>query len=98
MAQDIHLIKRIHILVTGKVQGVGFRAYVQHAANNLGLTGWVRNVGYSQVETVAEGNPEILNSFVEAVRTGPRSARIDDLNLFWEAPLEDTKKFEIRFD
>ncbi len=98
MTQNIPPKKRIHLLVTGKVQGVGFRAYVQHAANKLGLSGWVRNVGYSQVETVAEGIPEILKLFIEAVRTGPRSGRVDNLDSSWEVPLEDLKKFEIKFD
>jgi len=98
MPQNNLQIKRIHIIVTGKVQGVGFRAYVQHTANKLGLSGWVRNVGYNQVETVAEGNPEILNFFIEALRTGPRSSHVDDLNLSWDVPLKEFKRFEIRFD
>jgi acylphosphatase len=67
-------------------------------ANKFGLSGWVRNVGYDQVETVAEGNPDILNFFVEAVRTGPRSGRVDDLILSWETPHGNMNKFEIRFD
>jgi len=98
MTQIIRETKRIHIIITGKVQGVGFRAYVHHTANKLGLSGWVRNVGYNQVETVAEGNPDILEFFVEGVRTGPRSGRVDDLNLSWEIPLGNMIKFEIRFD
>lgn len=90
--------KCIHIFVTGKVQGVGFRAYVKAMANRLGVSGWVRNVGYKQVETIAEGNPDILNLFVEAVRAGPRSSRVDDLTINWEIPCEDYKNFEIRYD
>jgi acylphosphatase len=88
----------IHIFVSGKVQGVGFRAYVQHTANKLGLTGWVRNVGYSQVETVAEGNPEVLQRFIEEVRSGPRSGRVDDLSFCWEDQLSNFMRFEIRYD
>jgi acylphosphatase len=96
--QNIRETGRIHIFVSGKVQGVGFRAYVQHSAKKLGLSGWVRNVGYSQVETIAEGNPEILKRFVEVLRSGPRRGRVDDLSLRWEDPLGDFKDFDLRFD
>jgi acylphosphatase len=90
--------KRVHLMVTGRVQGVGFRAYVQHTAHKLGLAGWVRNVGINRVETVAEGHPDVLMNFIEAVRSGPRSGRVDDLRLNWEDKLENFAKFEIRFD
>ena len=48
-------IVRVHIWVKGRVQGVGFRAFVQQNALPIGVTGWVRNVGYNTVEAVAEG-------------------------------------------
>jgi acylphosphatase len=97
MTEIDHEIKRIHLFITGKVQGVGFRAFVQQTAVKLGLTGWVRNVGYDQVETVAEGNPVVLEYFVKAVRSGPRSSRVDELNFGWEVPLKEFDRFEIRF-
>jgi acylphosphatase len=87
----------IHIFVTGRVQGVGFRAFVQHSAEELGITGWVRNVGFSQVETLAEGHPEILKRFLELVLTGPRGARVHESNFNWEKPLGDFTNFEIRY-
>lgn len=61
---------RLHIWVTGRVQGVGFRAFVLQAGSLFGLTGWVRNVGYDQVETVAEGSREVLERFMQAVKPG----------------------------
>jgi len=97
MAQPTHESGRIHIYVTGRVQGVGFRAFVQHTAVELGLCGWVRNVGYNQVETIAEGSPQVLDHFLEAVRTGPRGARVNGSNFNWEIPLGEFKAFEIRF-
>lgn len=97
MKNEVPTRKRIHLFVTGKVQGVGFRAFVQQTANRFGLTGWVRNVGYSQVEAVAEGDPDLLSIFLEAVRTGPRSSRVDELDLTWEIRLEGFEKFEIRY-
>lgn len=97
MTQNNLETSRIHLFVNGKVQGVGFRAYVQHTAKKLGLTGWVRNIGYSQVETVAEGNLEVLKGFAEAVKLGPRSARVDVMSLTWEDPIGDLERFEVRF-
>lgn len=90
--------KHIHILVSGKVQGVGFRSYVVHTAHKLGLTGWVRNVHNNKVEAVAEGLPDVLAHFIEAVRTGPRASRVDDLQINWEELLENYEQFEMRFD
>jgi len=98
MTQNFPEKGRIHLVVHGKVQGVGFRSYVLHTAKELGLFGWVRNVGYSQVETIAEGNPEVLKRFVEAVRSGPRRSQVDDLSVIWEDPLGDYTHFDIRFD
>jgi acylphosphatase len=88
---------RIHIFVSGKVQGVGFRAFVQRTADEFGLSGWVRNVGFNQVETVAEGSPDVLKRFLETIRVGPRSGRVDDVNFNWEVPLGEFGRFEIRY-
>jgi acylphosphatase len=86
---------RVHVHVEGRVQGVGFRAYVQQAGAMLGLTGWVRNVGYNGVETVAEGPREAVEEFVEAVRTGPRGSRVDEIQVEWEMVLNEFDKFEV---
>lgn len=88
---------RAHIWVTGRVQGVGFRAFVQQAGSLFGLTGWVRNVGYHQVETVAEGKREVVEKFIEAVKTGPRAARVDELHIEWESSTGEYKQFGVRF-
>ena len=84
---------RIHIRVTGRVQGVGFRAFVMQAGTLFGLTGWVRNVGYDQVETVAEGRREVLLRFLESVKTGPRPSRVDEAQVDWETPTGEFKHF-----
>jgi len=86
----------IHIWVTGRVQGVGFRAFVVQQAQYLKLTGWVRNLGYSQVEAVAEGPREILERFVEILRRGPTGSRVDDLRLEWETPNGGLSSFDVR--
>jgi acylphosphatase len=88
--------RRIHIWVTGRVQGVGFRAFVIDVAEQLMLTGWVRNVGHETVEAVAEGSTERLSKFAEKVHTGPRVGRVDDARIEWEDPSGEFTDFHIR--
>jgi acylphosphatase len=88
---------RVHIWVTGRVQGVGFRAFVMQSAALFGLAGWVRNVGYDQVETVAEGRRDVIERFAEAVRAGPRASRVEESRLEWETPMGDLDQFRVRF-
>ena len=69
-------ILRAHVRVQGSVQNVGFRAYVEAQARQIGVMGWVRNVGYDTVEAVAEGEREKVERFVEAMKAGPRASRV----------------------
>lgn len=87
---------RIHAWVRGRVQGVGFRAFVMDAAERLGLTGWVRNVGWDTVETVAEGEPAALQAFLEALKTGPRMSRVDECRAEEETPAGEFSRFEMK--
>ena len=64
-------------LVTGRVQGVGFRYFVHAAATREGVHGWVKNTAAGGVEIAAEGDAEALDRFERAVRQGPPHARID---------------------
>jgi acylphosphatase len=88
--------RRVHVWVTGRVQGVGFRAFVQRAGTSFGLTGWVRNVGYDGVETVAEGPRKVLEQFVESVKNGPRVAYVEEAKVEWEMPQGECEYFEVR--
>jgi len=90
-------LARVHIWVTGRVQGVGFRAFVLQSGPLFGLTGWVHNVGYDQVETVAEGPRPVLERFAAAVQTGPRAAQVEQSRLEWEKPTGEFKRFEVRY-
>jgi acylphosphatase len=87
---------RVHISVKGKVQNVGFRAHVEYTARQLGLTGWVRNVGYDTVEAVAEGDRPKLDQFIESVKTGPRGSHVDESNLEWQNPTGEFTYFIVR--
>jgi acylphosphatase len=66
-----------HYLVKGRVQGVGFRWFVQREASEIGLKGWVRNTAESHVEVVAAGDPEDLAELKDALRKGSRGSRVD---------------------
>jgi acylphosphatase len=69
----------LHFLIRGRVQGVGFRWYVQREAAELNLDGWVRNTEDGEVEVVASGTEEDLSELRAALRRGPRGARVDSV-------------------
>jgi acylphosphatase len=70
-----------HIVVRGRVQGVGYRAFVEDEATGRGLSGWVRNRRDGTVEAVFEGAPEAVDAAIEACRTGPWGARVDAVDV-----------------
>jgi len=67
--------------VAGRVQGVGFRFFAERAARDLGVRGWVKNLPDGRVESVAEGESEAVNRYLERLREGPRSGRVTDLRV-----------------
>ena len=73
-------------VITGRVQGVGFRYYTQDAALREGVTGWVRNLPDGRVEALAEGEAEAVTRLERAVRSGPRGARVDRVYVDVEEP------------
>jgi acylphosphatase len=66
-----------HYMVKGRVQGVGFRWFVQREAAEIGLRGWVRNIPEGHVELVAAGTPEELAELKAALNQGSRGSRVD---------------------
>ncbi len=85
----------LHVWVVGRVQGVGFRAFVQDQAQRLGLTGWVRNVREDQVEVWAEGPQANLNILLEHLRHGPRSAFVTEVRSEPETPKGTYTRFQV---
>jgi acylphosphatase len=67
----------LHFLIQGRVQGVGFRWFVQREASELGLQGWVRNTENGEVEVLAAGEPADLDELRSSLRKGPRGSRVD---------------------
>ncbi len=86
---------RARILVSGRVQGVAYRAFSRDAASRMKLCGGVRNVDDGRVEVDVEGERGAVEAFVELLRTGPPMARVDDLELRWETPTGQHKDFRI---
>ena len=77
---------RVRALVRGRVQGIGFRAFVLHHARALGVGGTVANRPDGSVECVAEGSRPAVDALVESLRRGPWGARVDNLELRNEEP------------
>ena len=69
-----------HVVVRGRVQGVGYRAFVEHEAQRRGMHGWVRNRRDGTVEALFAGPRAAVEAMIEACRRGPMSARIDALD------------------
>jgi acylphosphatase len=67
------------VVISGRVQGVGYRAWVDYQARRLGLHGWVRNRRDGSVEAVFEGTENVVASMIASCRHGPASARVDDV-------------------
>jgi acylphosphatase len=82
-------------VISGRVQGVGFRWFVQNAAIREGVTGWVTNRDDGRVEVFVEGDHESVTRVERAVRSGPPGARIDDVSVIDDEP-GNAKGFHIR--
>src|SRR4051812_32460887 len=70
-------IRRVHVFVSGKVQGVGFRAFTKERADEVGAKGWVKNLLDGRVEAVMQGQGDTVEKLLASVRKGPRSSRVD---------------------
>ena len=66
-----------HIIVHGRVQGVGYRAFIEHEAIRRGVEGWVRNCRDGTVEAVLKGEDALVHDMIEACQRGPFAARVD---------------------
>ena len=87
---------RCHVLVSGLVQGVFFRAFTQKIAEKLGLVGFVRNLPDGRVEAVIEGEKEEVEAMLEVLKKGPPSARVENIDAEWEDAKSEFHRFELR--
>lgn len=90
------MARSLHCLVSGLVQGVGYRAFVLEQARELGLTGWTRNLPSGKVEVLAQGGEDALEEFVERLRKGPPWARVDAVEASVKPHEEAYGNFQVR--
>lgn len=88
---------RLHVIVRGDVQGVGFRYFVLDRVRGTGLRGWVRNRADGSVECVAEGLRPRLERLLDELLIGPRSARVSDVEVDWEPSRGDLPEFRVTY-
>ena len=88
--------KRIHAVVHGRVQGVGFRAYTSTSANRLELTGWVRNRYNGTVETIAEGPQSALDVFLKDLQRGNGPSNVTKVDTKWQDATNEFPNFRVR--
>ena len=82
-------------VISGRVQGVGFRAFTQNAARALGVTGWAQNLDNGDVEVHANGTPQHLDNFEARLRQGPRWSEVRSVTIV-EVEVSDASGFYIR--
>jgi acylphosphatase len=84
-----------HVSVTGRVQGVFFRAWAREQADELGVTGWVRNCPDGRVDAHVEGEESAVEQMIKRLRRGPPAARVKDVRL-WDVEPCEFDGFEVR--
>ena len=90
-------MKTYHMLIKGRVQGVGFRVNTRRQARKLGLTGWVRNLANGDVKVVAEGEQSDLKQLVSWAQTGPSMAHVNDVKENWKESNDEFSTFSIKY-
>ena len=89
--------ERLHAIVEGGVQGVGYRVFVVRTAGPLGLRGWVRNRFNGSVEVMAEGERASLEALVRELKSGPRAASVGQVAVEWQPATMEFADFRIRY-
>jgi acylphosphatase len=88
---------RAQIIIAGVVQGVGYRFYAIHQAQQCNIRGYTRNLPDGTVEVVAEGEKGMLNDFVERLRIGPPTAKVIGIEVSWSEEEHGFDDFGLRF-
>jgi acylphosphatase len=96
MSEDENPLSRLQALVEGRVQGVGFRYFVEERAISLGLTGWVRNRWDGGLEVLVEGDRCSLEQLLADLHRGPRSAHVTTVRTEWLPATGEFTRFQVR--
>jgi acylphosphatase len=87
---------RAHVIFKGRVQGVFFRAHTMERANELGIKGWVRNLGSGDVEALFEGDESLVKELIEYCKSGQPYAKVRSADVEYSEHKNEFKSFEIR--
>lgn len=88
---------RAHIYIYGRVQGVFFRSTTKEWADELGVTGWVRNLPDGRVEAVIEGDKEKVSELIDLMKKGPPLAIVEKIDVKWEKYKGEYKLFIVKY-
>ncbi len=88
---------RAHVFISGRVQGVFFRARTRERASQLGLKGWVRNLRDGRVEAVFEGEKGAVEKMLTWCKEGPTYASVSDVEAQWEEYTGEYEDFDVRY-
>lgn len=89
---------RVHIFVSGRVQGVFFRQNTQKKAQELGITGWVKNLSDGRVEAIFEGGKDKIENLIKRTKRGSMFSRVDGIHVAWEEYQGEFNDFVIKYD
>lgn len=90
-------MRRVHLTISGRVQGVLFRANTKRQAELIGVKGWVKNLDEDKVEAIAEGNEEQIKKFIAYCKRGPDEARVNDVKIEDQEYKSEFRGFSIRY-
>lgn len=93
----VKMKKKAHVYVSGRVQGVFFRATTRKQARKRGVTGWVKNLRDGRVEAVFEGDEQKVKEMLDFCHEGSSSARVQDVEVDWKEYRDEFSDFEIRY-
>lgn len=88
--------RRVHVLVSGHVQGVFFRSAIRNVAEDVGLTGYVRNLSDGRVEAEFQGPPDGVDQALRFCRQGPSQARVENVEVAELQPRDHADGFEVQ--
>lgn len=88
-------VVRAHILIEGRVQGVGYRAFAYEKAIHEGLSGWVQNLPDGRVELEVEGPRQSIGIMLSSLKLGPSAAKVQQVHVEWLEAIQETHEFRI---
>ncbi|MGV3624482.1 MAG: acylphosphatase [Archangium sp.] len=89
-------LRRVHLVITGLVQGVSYRASTRDEATRLGVKGWVRNLANGDVEAMAEADGAVVDRLITWCKRGPEEARVEEVKVTEAAVDTPFTAFEVR--